>query len=133
VTDWLKWWLGSRGQITRYSQVDHLKQQNRPAGYRKVGLTGTKALVESEVYPEKLAACGVSLLRPDLQEREGIDKIIFQQLVRGIFTPTSLQYLGDVVGKDEISRMRSFRCWLVPRCCRFRRSIPRGCSRELRC
>ena len=32
-------------------------------GFRKLGLTGTRWLVESQVYPEKLAARGIELLR----------------------------------------------------------------------
>jgi len=74
-------------------------------GYRKVGLTGTRALVESEIYPEKLATFGISSARPDIKERERIDDIIFQELVRGIFTHDSLQYLRSVV-----TGMRSAGC-----------------------
>src|SRR5919197_547592 len=33
-------------------------------GFRRLGLTGTRWLVESEVYPEKLAARGLGYLRP---------------------------------------------------------------------
>jgi aspartate racemase len=66
-------------------------------GYRKVGLTGTKALVESDVYPEKLAAFDIAFVRPDSKQRHRIDDIIFQELVPGIFTRVSLQYLGTVV------------------------------------
>ncbi|WP_269707500.1 aspartate/glutamate racemase family protein, partial [Salmonella enterica] len=32
-------------------------------GYRKVGVTGTRWLVDSEVYPEKLAARGIEAVR----------------------------------------------------------------------
>src|SRR5690348_5316658 len=33
-------------------------------GYRKLGILGTKYLVESEVYPEKLAERGIGFVRP---------------------------------------------------------------------
>ena len=33
-------------------------------GFRRLGITGTRWLVESEVYPEKLAARGLDYLRP---------------------------------------------------------------------
>jgi aspartate racemase len=45
-------------------------------GFRRVGLTGTRYLVESEVYPEKLALRGVEYLRPSSAEREEINRII---------------------------------------------------------
>jgi aspartate racemase len=77
--------------------AEEVARESARLGYRKVGLTGTKALVESEVYPEKLAGFGITFVRPDLKERERMDDIIFQELVGGIFTQDSLQYLGSVV------------------------------------
>ena len=38
--------------------------------FDRLSLTGTRWLVESEVYPEKLAARGLEYLRPDAAERE---------------------------------------------------------------
>src|SRR4030095_4070319 len=37
--------------------------------FRQLGITGTRWLVESEVYPEKLAARGLAYLRPSAAER----------------------------------------------------------------
>src|SRR5206468_4975375 len=37
--------------------------------FRRLGLTGTRWLVESEVYPEKLAARGLEYLRPNAADR----------------------------------------------------------------
>src|SRR6202048_4722787 len=39
-------------------------------GFRRLGLTGTRWLVDSEVYPEKLATYGLEYLRPSPTERE---------------------------------------------------------------
>ena len=38
-------------------------------GYRRLGLTGTRWLVESSVYPEKLAALGIECILPTAAER----------------------------------------------------------------
>ena len=38
-------------------------------GWRRVGVTGTRWLVDSEVYPEKLAAEGIESVRPPAGER----------------------------------------------------------------
>jgi aspartate racemase len=59
-------------------------------GFRHLGLTGTRWLVESEVYPRKLAAHGLDCLRPSADEREEINRIIMEELVRGIVTPESV-------------------------------------------
>ena len=59
-------------------------------GYRRVGITGTSWLVESDVYPEKLAERGLEYARPDEVEREVINKIIMDELVYGVFKPESV-------------------------------------------
>src|SRR5213082_987483 len=38
-------------------------------GFRRLGITGTRWLVDSEIYPEKLAASGLDFRRPDAGER----------------------------------------------------------------
>jgi aspartate racemase len=68
-------------------------------GYRRLGLTGTRWLVESEVYPEKLAGRGLEYLRPSLEEREQINRIIMDELVRSIFRPDSVAYFQSVIGR----------------------------------
>ena len=72
-------------------------------GFRRVGLTGTRWLVESEVYPERLGARGLECVRPEPAEREEIDRIIMDELVYGVFKPEAVAYHRRVIGrmKDE--------------------------------
>jgi aspartate racemase len=72
-------------------------------GFRRVGITGTRWLVESEVYPEKLAARGIAYARPDGAERDEINRIIMDELVYGVFKPESTAYFRGVIArlKDE--------------------------------
>jgi aspartate racemase len=70
-------------------------------GYRKLGLTGTRFLVESEVYPEKLAERGIEFLRPLPEERERINSIIFDELVYGVFRAEALEYFQGVIGRMQ--------------------------------
>ena len=58
--------------------------------FRRLGLTGTRYLVESEVYPEKLKARDLEYVRPNPEEREEIDRIIMEDLVYGVFKPESV-------------------------------------------
>jgi aspartate racemase len=68
-----------------------------------VGLLGTKWLVTSEVYPEKLGARGIEYVRPTDEERREIDRIIMDELVYGVFRPESVTYFQLVIRrmKDE--------------------------------
>src|SRR5690348_2752929 len=56
-------------------------------GFKKLGLTGTRWLVESEVYPAALTSRGIAYLRPDEAERAEHDRIIMDELVPGLFKP----------------------------------------------
>ena len=72
-------------------------------GYRKVGLTGTRWLVDSDVYPEKLAARGIACVRPRDQERDAMSAVIMGELVYGNFTPAGIvtfQRAIDAMGRD---------------------------------
>jgi aspartate racemase len=66
-------------------------------GFRQLGITGTKYLVESSVYPQELETRGLGWLRPKENEREGINGIIFDQLVCGKFTAEALSYFQQVI------------------------------------
>ena len=73
-------------------------------GFRRLGLTGTRWLVESEVYPEKLAARGLEYVRPNAAEREEINRIIMDELVYGVFKPEAVGYFQRVIERHERAR-----------------------------
>jgi aspartate racemase len=71
--------------------------------FRRLGLTGTRWMVESEIYPEKLTARGLEYVCPDKAEREEINRIIMDELVYGVLKPEAIAYFQRVMGrmKDE--------------------------------
>ena len=68
-------------------------------GFRTLGVTGTRYLIDSEVYPEKLAACGLAFQRPQPAERAEINRIIFDELVCGVFRPEAVAYFQGVIAR----------------------------------
>ena len=68
-------------------------------GFRKLGITGTRWLVESNVYPEKLQARGLDFLRPEPAEREAINRIIMDELVYGKFTTEGVAGFQQVIAQ----------------------------------
>jgi len=68
-------------------------------GFQHLGLMGTRWLVESEIYPGKLAERGLTCLRPDPAEREEIHRIIMDELVYGIFKPEAVAYHQRVIAR----------------------------------
>lgn len=85
--------------------ADVVAGQAAARGFRKLGLTGTRWLVESEVYPEQLHARGLAYVRPDPAEREEINRIILEELVCGIFKPEAVRSFQRIIG-----RMREAGC-----------------------
>lgn len=74
-------------------------QEAANRGMRRLGLTGTGWLVQSEVYPEALTTAGLEYLRPSEEERDTINRIILDELVAGAFTPKSVAFFQKVVAR----------------------------------
>ena len=66
-------------------------------GFRRIGLTGTRYLVTSKIYPEKLTQRGLEYVCPNIVEREEIDRIIMDELVCGVFKPEAVDYFQRVM------------------------------------
>ncbi|HMN76816.1 MAG TPA: amino acid racemase [Burkholderiaceae bacterium] len=58
-------------------------------GFVRLGLTGTRWLVASSVYPDALVAAGIECVCPEAAEIEAIDRIIMDELVRGVLRAES--------------------------------------------
>ena len=71
----------------------------RERGYRRIGITGTKWLVASEVYPEKFAMLGLQAVRPLDVERDEINRFIMEELVQGIFSDAAVRYFQGVFAR----------------------------------
>ena len=69
--------------------ADPVAQEATRLGLRRVGLLGTRWLVESDVYPKRLAPLGIETVTPDVPDRVEIDRLIFDDLVPGIFSPAA--------------------------------------------
>jgi aspartate racemase len=96
-------WVSRRSPLPWLHIADVVAAHAVERGYHRLGLTGTRYLVDSEVYPEKLSALGIEYLRPNPVERAEINRIIFEELIAGIFTPAAVGCLQRVIGrmKDE--------------------------------
>ncbi|MGE5337028.1 MAG: aspartate/glutamate racemase family protein [Gemmatimonadota bacterium] len=77
--------------------ADVVAAQAAKRGFRRLGLTGTRWLVDSEVYPEKLSARGIGYVRTDRAESEEINRIIMEELVGGVFKPEAAEYFQRVI------------------------------------
>ena len=72
------------------------KEANRQ-GYRTLGLTGTHWLVNSDVYPSRLAPAGLAFERLDPDERERMGNIIMTRLIYGDFSDEVVGYFQRAI------------------------------------
>ena len=96
--------------------AEEVAAEAKRRGYRRVGVLGTKYLMEGPVYPERLQAAGLLHGIPGVAERERINQIIFDELVYGKFLPQSLAYFTEVIRrlKDEACDAVALSCTEIP-------------------
>lgn len=77
--------------------AEEVGKEAQRRGFRKLAITGTKFLVESDVYPEQLQKLGIGCVCPTKEQRKDINNIIFDELVRGIQKLESLFYVQQAI------------------------------------
>jgi len=68
-------------------------------GQSRLGILGTKFLMEGKVYREILAARGIDALMPGAAQRDRINSLIFEKLVKGILDASTREYFRGVVAE----------------------------------
>ncbi|NEA28860.1 aspartate/glutamate racemase family protein [Actinomadura bangladeshensis] len=68
-------------------------------GRTRVGVLGTRYTMDGPVYPRELAARGIAAEVPDAADRETVDRIIFDELVNGVFTEESRREYVRIIGR----------------------------------
>ena len=81
-------------------------------GRRRVGILGTRYTMDGPVYPRALGARGIVAELPAEAERRIVDRIIFDELVNGIFSDDSRHEYGRI-----IERLRDRGCDAVALVC----------------
>ena len=79
--------------------ADSVAAEAAEKGYRRVGVLGTRYLMEGPVYPSRLGAYGLESCIPTEAERQHIDDTIFRELVKGRFTAEARAYFGGVIAR----------------------------------
>jgi aspartate racemase len=72
-------------------------EKGHAQGLRHLGVLGTRYLMEGPVYREALASKAIEMTVPEPQERDLINRIIFEELVNGRVLDASRQRLLEVI------------------------------------
>jgi aspartate racemase len=86
--------------------VDAARDAALRAGVRRLGLLGTRFVVESDLYPSRLDPVDIEVVRPNEHERDVVHGIYFGELLHGVIRDDSRRSLTAVVAamraRDEI-------------------------------
>jgi aspartate racemase len=66
-------------------------------GCSKLGILGTKFLMEGKVYSQILSSRGIEIVIPMREQRERINSLIFEELVKGDFKDSTREYFVNLV------------------------------------
>lgn len=72
-------------------------EEARSRGFKRLGILGTRYLMEGPVYPDKLISCGIESVIPSVDERRIINSLIFDRLVFNQVTESDRQTLLSIV------------------------------------
>lgn len=92
-------YIEARSPLPWLHIAEGVAQEAKARGFRRLAVTGTRWLVDSDVYPQKLAAHGLDYLRPTLEERDEVNHFIMDELVRGISTPAAIAAFQRIIAR----------------------------------
>ena len=79
--------------------ADVVADEAKRRGFQTLGLTGTRWLVDSELYPQALARRALACVRPPPDDREAMGRIIMDELVEGVFTAESSAVFCQIIAR----------------------------------
>ncbi|MBI3767653.1 MAG: amino acid racemase [Deltaproteobacteria bacterium] len=91
--------LVPRSPIPWLHIADAVVAEAKRAGFTRLAVLGTRYLMEGPVYAEKLDAAGIERRVPRAEERETINRIIFDELVVNQVTERARAAVHDVIAR----------------------------------
>jgi aspartate racemase len=92
-------WIGDRAPCRWLHIAEAVAAEAASQGYKKLGVLGTRFLMEGPVYPDMLKERKIKPVIPDPEDRERVNAIIFDELVYGRLEESSRATFGEVIGR----------------------------------
>ena len=91
--------LQDKSAIPLISIVDATAEAIREAGLKRVGLLGTRFTMEKPFYVEGLARHGIEAIVPEKEERDYINRVVFEELSVGELREESRKVYLEIIEK----------------------------------
>jgi aspartate racemase len=91
--------VAARSPIPWLHIAEEVAAEAKRRSFQRLGVLGTCFLMEGPVYDTKLDTAGIGHVIPEVEDRERINRIIFDELIRGQFTAQSGRYFTEVIGR----------------------------------
>lgn len=85
------------------SIIETVAKECRHRRYRKVGLLGTRYIMEGPSYTEALARFNIETVVPNRRDQDTVNSVIFGELVPQGVSLTSVKGLLEVIGRLKMS------------------------------
>jgi len=80
--------------------ADATAEQVKQAGLKRVGLLGTRFTMEEDFYRGRLARqFGLEVVIPNIEDRETVHRIIYEELCVGTIRPQSKAYVASIMSR----------------------------------
>lgn len=89
--------VASKSPIPWLHIAEVVGEEARQKGFTHLGILGTEYLMTGPVYPDALKKFGIASGIPEKQDREEVNRIIFKELVNGIFLEKSRLFFNKVI------------------------------------
>jgi aspartate racemase len=77
--------------------AEEVAREARRRGFKRIGILGTRFLMEGPVYRTRLAPAGIEHRVPNAGQRARINQIIYDELVQARIVPESRAYFQNVI------------------------------------
>ena len=91
--------LKPRSPIPWLHIVEVVAEAAKNRGYAKLGVLGTRFLMEGQVYPKVLSSRNIEVVIPQPEQREEINSLILDELVKGTLKDSTRDYFRRSVAE----------------------------------
>jgi aspartate racemase len=83
--------------------VDAAAEAIKAKGFSKMGLLGTRFTMNMPFYADRLAESGITVIVPEASDQEEVNRVIYEELVRGDILDTSRKTYVEIISKMKES------------------------------